>query len=325
MTIHIRQFSVNDAKVLEKLRELGNTDLTDSQGNKLCTLGNPENYMPCFEKCNEQGEKSTPMKVAQLASWPLAFQGMKQRGKNSRPPSGCDECCPGNAHKCLEEESCIFSVCTSKLIRPQFVFLGKNWSADIVNHEVIRTCWGNGNNVQAAKLRGTIFEGGYFTDFVKGLTATDFNMAQWLSKGSDRRFCGRKRFDVFLEIFINELKLLSSFFDLRGADKYIVIWGVNIFNDLNTLSQINMGHDFANLPFFKDNGYNVRLFGAHYTPQGKVLDTLRGGPTPELNTIRRIYKTAQERTLDNKDDQRRFDFEIKDDLTAPPKAIKWLP
>lgn len=134
-------------------------------------------------------------------------------------------------------------------------------------------------------------------------------------------FKRRRRFDVYLEIFQKELSLLRDNFDLSGTDRYIIVWGNGILNNLNRVTRHCCHCDFSELDCFR--GYEIRLFGSHYRSCG---GTLRSIPPPnqEEKTIRRIYRSPQERTADNREDRQRFEFEILRNRTAPPQQVVFL-
>lgn len=306
MTIRVREFDIRES--IAKIRKIGSTTIADRLGNKICAYGSPNEYRPCFRE-RQHEDKTEPLTISQVACWPLMYKGWD--GPNGCPPNGCHSCCDENADNCFgkvgHEWSCIFSVCKPKVIRPQFVFIGKNWSSSIAAHDVNSICWGDGHDIQVKYLRETIFEGGYFTDFVKGVSKTYFqDMASWLKK-TDPELGGRRRFDVYLEVLLNELKLLEDNFDLTGVNRYIVIWGIGILDALNAVSQHLYRCDFAQLDGIRDR-FKVRLFGCHYSPQGYVIRSL---PKPkDINTALRIYENIGKCRDDYSGDQERFEFRI---------------
>ncbi len=210
-------------------------------------------------------------------------------------------------------------------VHPQFVFLGENFSGT-VDLEDSDFCLRNGYCEQADIVTDTILSGGYFTDFLKGYEKTH------LAKKDIEFFrstteSGLSWFQVYLEIFKNELKRLKDSFNLSDkCPRYIFVWGIGTYRVLNKLAFACEGKTFEDL--FDESEGKVLILGLHYsrvgrTPANTFPDDRRWAA--EMNKDAWMYSSVRAYTCEEKmtqdrlsgKDERNYEFALIDGVLRP--------
>ncbi len=216
----------------------------------------------------------------------------------------------------------LLDVCQNEVLRPQFVFLGMNWSAqlspaghgDMNARQYLEQLprWSNWHGASIAPPDNKIgkkdntrlveaftdnpLRGGYMTDFVKGLVDSDSqSILRFLRKGT-LDGCGANPFAIFLDILKNELAELDRAFGLdknAGFQKYLIVFGPTIYNILQSF--VEPGGSLGDL--FPDR--TVLRTGTFYAfPHGKTREQVIEGtrtfhfPDGEVRTAGEIETDA---------------------------------
>lgn len=207
------------------------------------------------------------------------------------------------------------------VLHPQFVFLGENWS-ETGNAGNLQAKWSNGYCEQANVVCDSVLSGAYFTDFIKCFVQTNFQNKNDVIKQLDTyngNGFSATWFDIYLNIFENELELLNERFKLDGFPKYIIIWGCGLYDILNTLCKKHKKKTISK--YFEEKGHTVLVFGVHYSNGGNghtFLDD-QDYDDKELRSRRRIYSISDEydrsdmKNDRNEKDERRYEFALLED------------
>lgn len=278
----------------------------DEIGKKLCKLGDEEvfymykgekYYLTMDEDKRPKLTKDKPrfvIKIKHLVSWPRYQKGTTPNGLLPIYDVYDDKMMPK------------VDIMDDKQLRPELIFLGKNWSESI-NPDLEKCCWANGCNIQAHLFRGTCLSGGYFTDFFKCMVQTyvDGDNTNYLLNDEAIQKTGIHWFDVFVGILKQEISLIKK--HLGVSPKHIIIWGTDVYDLMEKAREASNNWRKTQLnEIFKDDGCDVLIFGLHYS--GTNVFCQDKGKGSKRRSCLRIYSDIDELKRDRDEDQRRYKF-----------------
>ena len=214
-------------------------------------------------------------------------------------------------------------------LHPQVILLGKNWS-NTGNADELEAMWSNAYCAQADVLLDSILAGGYFTDFIKGFTATKFGGNEKKYIRTCKPISGSQDtwIDVYINIFIQELWLLNDKFkNYANGPHYIIMWGKGMYdllNDLNFEKLFKEECKKCGLPM-----YDIFVFGNHYS-NVRLFPDDRNYDEPAKHTCRRVYRVTGDykesgMCKDRKEDLRRYEFALLEDDSGKLRAYNGNP
>jgi len=233
-------------------KKCGKTEIIDFRR----PLFNDSEEFKCLDK--DRVVSLSPSRCSSFAVWPTPdkFVGIGR---------SCSNCSMDSKNNC-SRSGCLLTSCNEQKLRPQFVLLAVNWSAQIdqARGQVINPmpyhnslpAWNNYHEIATRKppkvleevISNSIFSGAYMTDFVKGFVDSQSGgVYQYLENNNvDQLLLGRP-FHVFINILQNELEQLNKFFNTDDVQKYIVIFGPTLYGKLLNMATQLIGCPFSSL------------------------------------------------------------------------------
>ena len=311
-TIRVAEFPVRDVATVNALNELAQFQFKYKDLDLLCHC----NFRDEVRK-NKKGKEQT---CTRIETEPFLGDGKRNATKDSDAVSLTPGICSSFAvwPPVRTPAQDLMAVCQNDMLRPQFVFLGMNWSAqlspaghgDINAREYLEKLprWSNWHGASIAppdkKIggkdntrlveafgNGNPFRGGYMTDFVKGLVDSNAQSVLRFLRKEALSGCGENPFTIFLDILRKELDALDKVFALTDVPKYLIVFGPAIYDGLQNLARRIVGKSLDEL--FPDR--TVLRTGTFYAfPHGKTREQVIAGtrtlhfPDGEVRTVEEI-------------------------------------